>query len=372
MAKIVNCLDKQQLKERLDDEISHARKTGVPLSLALFDIDRFYEFNKRLGQQAGDRLLGTLCDIMEKSCVNGGLFGRLGGDEFLAVFPKTDLETTFSTAEMIRREFSNRTGADGTYLSAGVVTYPKNGRNVDELLKSADQAVFRAKVLGGNRVCLPEDERDPLTGLYSMKSIEGLLEEEIRKAKVQGGHVSFAMLDIDDFVRVNEQLGHREGGDILMRMVAETCAQATPDGVILGRHGGDDFCIIFPTMDVETAFLQVEKLREHIASHPFELQRKDETLTVKLSFSAGVASFPQHGKNAPEIIRRADSALYKAKNTGKNRTCLPPEEKMVLKTSYYTVTELQRLSELAKKQGVSEATLLREALDALLAKYGEA
>jgi len=73
-----------------------------------------------------------------------------------------------------------------------------------------------------------------------------------------------------------------------------------------------------------------------------------------------------------ELLRKADQALYKAKATGRNKIVLSYEEKMSPKTSHYTLTQLERLSELAKEQGVGEAVLLREALDNLLIKYKHA
>jgi hypothetical protein len=70
-----------------------------------------------------------------------------------------------------------------------------------------------------------------------------------------------------------------------------------------------------------------------------------------------------------EVVRKSEGALYRAKAGGRNRVCLSREEKMVTKTSHYTYEQLQRLSELAKKEGLGEAVLLREALDDLLKKY---
>jgi two-component system chemotaxis response regulator CheY len=82
-----------------------------------------------------------------------------------------------------------------------------------------------------------------------------------------------------------------------------------------------------------------------------------------------VATYREDGTNAVELVRKADNALYRAKITGRNKVCLAREEKMVTKTSHYTVEQLHRLTELAKERGVGEAILLREALDDVLKKY---
>jgi len=312
-------LDREQMKQRIAREIEKARSARTPLTLGMFDIDRFHEFNQAHGRQAGDGLIAALIATLAKHCGEKEPFARWGGDEFCAIFPGLDLERAFLKAEAIRNDFNSATNPGGekganAFLSAGLAAFPRDGRNTDELLKSADSALFKAKRLGRNRVSLPEDERDPLTGLYSMKSLQGLLDEEIRKAQLDGAAVSFGIVDVDDFLKINDTLGHREGGDRLMEMIAKTCAEVLPEGAVLGRHGGDDFCFILPGLEVERAFLEMEKLREYIATHPFEISRKDGDIEVNITVSGGVASFPQHGKSAAEVIRCADSGLYRAKD----------------------------------------------------------
>ena len=90
---------------------------------------------------------------------------------------------------------------------------------------------------------------------------------------------------------------------------------------------------------------------------------------TNVTITGGIASYPIDGTQENEILRKADQALYRAKITGRNTIRLAYEEKMAPKTSHYTLTQLERLSNLAHKEGVGEAVLLREALDDLLIKY---
>jgi predicted signal transduction protein with EAL and GGDEF domain len=96
--------------------------------------------------------------------------------------------------------------------------------------------------------------------------------------------------------------------------------------------------------------------------------KKKIELTVTIS--GGIAAFPLDGRTDNEMVRKADQALYRAKATGRNKICLAQEERMVTKTTHYPQTQLERLAQLAQKEGLGEAVLLREALDDLLLKYG--
>ncbi len=89
-----------------------------------------------------------------------------------------------------------------------------------------------------------------------------------------------------------------------------------------------------------------------------------------LFISAGIACFPMDGRTEHELLRKADQALYRAKAGGRKQVRLAYDEKMVPKTTHYTQTQLERLSRLAEERGVSEADLLREAMDDFLTKYG--
>ena len=89
----------------------------------------------------------------------------------------------------------------------------------------------------------------------------------------------------------------------------------------------------------------------------------------KQTITIGMATAYEDAARCPELIRKADGALFRAKRSGRNKIAMAREEKMVPKTSHYTQDQLQRLAKLAKREGIGEAILLREALDMLLKKY---
>jgi predicted signal transduction protein with EAL and GGDEF domain len=135
------------------------------------------------------------------------------------------------------------------------------------------------------------------------------------------------------------------------------------------RYGGDEFLLLFPNTVREQAFLTLEQIRAAVAVHE-AYGKGDIVVDQPITVSGGIASYPVDANTESELKRKADQALYRAKDVGRNTIRLAYEEKMAPKTSHYTLTQLERLSRLAEEQGIGEAVILREALDDLLIKYG--
>lgn len=211
---------------------------------------------------------------------------------------------------------------------------------------------------------------DQLTGLITRKGFEEKLKAAILQAQQTDHPLSLAFLDIDDFKPLNDSLGH-ESGDVIIKAVGDTIQRVVGEQAITCRYGGDELCVIFLDTEREQAFLVIERVRAEIAGQKSFSDGKDK-IEAQLTVSSGIAAFPIDAQDENELLRKVDQALYKAKTTGRNKIVLAYEEKMAPKTSHYTLTQLERLSELAKEQGVGEAILLREALDNLLSKYTHA
>ena len=184
-------------------------------------------------------------------------------------------------------------------------------------------------------------------------------------ARLQDGEamesVSIAAIDLDNFLLVNDRFGYAEGDAVLIA-AGKYFLEQLPEGAKLYRYAGDMFTFLFaPGTEKEEAFLLMEGIRKAypIATHD----------GVKQTLSIGIAAAPEDGARPAELLSNAAGALYRAKVNGRDRICLAREEKMVTKTSHYTVDQLQRLTKLSKREGVGEAVLLREALNALLKKY---
>ncbi len=207
---------------------------------------------------------------------------------------------------------------------------------------------------------------DQLTGLLTRKAFEESFAEAINQAQAANNPLTLAMVDIDEFLQINNQLGH-SGGDIVLKGVADMLRLAG-ENIIIGRYGGDEYAILFPNTEREQALLKLERVRLEVENKT-SFSDGGSTVNIHITISAGVASFPIDGSDANELMRKADGAMFRAKAGGRNKIVLSYEERMTPKTSHYTLTQLERLASLAKAQDVGEAVLLREALDDLLVKY---
>ncbi len=176
---------------------------------------------------------------------------------------------------------------------------------------------------------------------------------------VGGGAVAVALTDLDRFAALNETKG-REAGDRVLGVWIETLTRSLPKDAIVGRLGGDEFGIALPNASAENALILLEEVRSHLAEHPVN------GWTIGATF--GVASRPPHATETPELFRCANEALARGKREGGGRVAIYVEEKMVLKSNYYSRAALDRLSKLAGRLNRTEASLLREALDDLIQK----
>lgn len=168
--------------------------------------------------------------------------------------------------------------------------------------------------------------------------------------------VAVAVLDLDGFGPVNDSEGH-EAGDSLLARCEESVRRALPEAALLAHIRGDEFAVALPDAPAESLLVALDQARRAIAD------------AEPVTLSGGVAGRPQHGASSDELLSAADAALVRAKRDGANRISIAVDERMVLKTSYYAPASLHRLAKLARRTGRPEASLLREALDDLLAKH---
>jgi two-component system cell cycle response regulator len=143
----------------LAEEFERVERTNDCMSVAMFDLDRFKSVNDTHGHQAGDRVLAELADILRESARDIDRLGRYGGEEFMALLPETCIDDAAVFVERVRREVARRPfniGRDEPLrmtLSAGVATYPHDLiRDVETLVRLADEALYAAKAGGRNRI----------------------------------------------------------------------------------------------------------------------------------------------------------------------------------------------------------------------------
>jgi len=177
--------------------------------------------------------------------------------------------------------------------------------------------------------------------------------------------VTLLLLDIDNLHQLNTVHGREAGDRAINAATGELSRAAKREGWTLGRIGGDEFALVAPGLTVEAAFLRADGLRRDIDGAFAKVLARGQRCAV----SIGVANIPRDAKSPEELMRKADLALYAAKEQGGDTVGLTPAEDMVLKSSYYSAAQLARLKALAERKQSKEAVLLREALEDVLRKY---
>jgi diguanylate cyclase (GGDEF)-like protein len=155
--------------------------------------------------------------------------------------------------------------------------------------------------------------RDGLTGLFNRRYLEETLERELSRGKRSGSPLGVIMLDLDHFKEYNDAYGHNAGDELLCalgQMIQETTRRED----IACRFGGEEFLLIMPGAPMDVALDRAQVLNEGVK----RLHLQSASLKA-ITISAGVAIFPDHGSSGKEVIQAADTALYQAKEAGRDR-----------------------------------------------------
>lgn len=163
---------------------------------------------------------------------------------------------------------------------------------------------------------------DDLTGLLSGRSFFSELKREAERAKLAGRPFCVLMMDIDHFKRVNDSYGHLTGSKTLEE-IGETIINCLRSGDAAARFGGEEFAAFLLDAEVGQAFVAAERIRHEIEARAFSIVRQGHIgETHHVTVSIGIASFPDDSSDPIELVEMADSALYRAKREGRNRTCI--------------------------------------------------
>ena len=157
---------------------------------------------------------------------------------------------------------------------------------------------------------------EPKTGLFNVRHLTSVLEQELRRAERFGRPLSLLMIDVDHLRRINNSLGH-VAGDQALRLVSMSLRSLTRDYDVAARFGGDEFCVLLPETDQAGALRVADRIRE-------DVERSGNGAGLQLTVSIGVAS-AQKGATAEELIALADRAAYRAKSSGRNAVAMPPD-----------------------------------------------
>lgn len=154
---------------------------------------------------------------------------------------------------------------------------------------------------------------DPLTGLPNRAAWSERLEHEIQQWQQHGNTLSLAMLDLDHFKRINDSYGHL-AGDKVLKIIATVLRKRLRGSDFIARFGGEEFVLLLPATPPAVGAKLLETLRAAIEACPFHFKGERVTITI----SMGLASF-KVGEHSDLVLKRADQALYRAKNAGRNR-----------------------------------------------------
>ena len=161
---------------------------------------------------------------------------------------------------------------------------------------------------------------DKLTGLFNRWILIQMLEKEFERSIRYAFPLSVCMLDIDHFKSINDRYGHVIG-DHVLRSVAGIIGKELRHSDISARYGGEEFCAILPHMNLKNAKIIMERIRRAIESAACPVEGD---VPARVTISIGITERNETVTDPGQMIERADSALYAAKNSGRNRTCIYP------------------------------------------------
>ncbi len=159
--------------------------------------------------------------------------------------------------------------------------------------------------------------RDTLTGIWNRRSIDQILKEELEQAGRTRRTTGVLLVDLDYFKRVNDTHGHLVG-DLVLRETSRRLKSALRTYDSIGRYGGEEFLIVVPGSSEAELHELAERLRKAIEKDPICAGERK----IRLTLSIGAAIAPSRGKSPSTVVAAADAALYDAKRSGRNRTCV--------------------------------------------------
>ena len=165
---------------------------------------------------------------------------------------------------------------------------------------------------------------DGLTGLYTRTYFIERLQEEIERAKTDSTPISVAIMDIDYFKKVNDTYGHL-AGDTFLKQLANILRRRFRSVDVLSRYGGEEFAVLMYHTTINESYKILEEVRKMIEEEKFFMPIESyHPIKIKKTISIGVVELKEE-QTPDEIIKKADDALYKAKESGRNKVCIYKE-----------------------------------------------
>jgi len=161
--------------------------------------------------------------------------------------------------------------------------------------------------------------RDPLTGLYNRRFMQESLDRELLRARRTNRSFTVMFIDIDHFKRFNDSFGH-DAGDLVLQVFAKALTNHFRGGDIICRYGGEEFALVLPDSSLKDSERRANDLRIEVKK--LSIKHRNKVLQP-ITFSVGLAAFPEHGSTVEELFRVADKCLYDSKTQGRDRITVP-------------------------------------------------
>lgn len=182
------------------------------------------------------------------------------------------------------------------------------------LMDVTDRVRAEREVEALQQKLLDQSIRDPLTGLYNRRHFDQVVIGELARAARSGKPLTLLMADIDHFKAINDTYGH-QAGDVVLQNFATSLRDAVRLSDVVCRYGGEEFVVLMPEVDLDTARANAERIRTTLRS----AMPKGAGLPSAVTGSFGISTYPAHGQDRDTLLRQADNALYLAKASGRDR-----------------------------------------------------
>ncbi len=262
----------------------------------------------------GGELNGTIFDLNDDEVSAGRSADNTIPLEFNGISRKHFILTADDDTFIVQDAGSK----NGTYLNNKKVEVPTPLQKGDMIKLGSVALKFLPK---GDPERLTYDKlnleanTDRFTGCYNKSFFNNKLDLEVKKSKVTGEPLSLILFDLDHFKHLNDNYGHDAGDFVLKEMAVLIRSEGVREIDIFARYGGEEFVILLPKTNLKQAFEISERLRRLIADHDFVYDAKKLPVTA----SIGVADYRKGVMTGTDLFKRADSAVYKAKEGGRNQ-----------------------------------------------------
>lgn len=262
----------------------------------------------------GGDLNGTIFDLRPGVVTMGRSVENTFALEFEGI-SRNHMKLTVADGSVILEDIDSR---NGTYLNNKKLEGPASLTKGDIIKLGIIAMKFLPK---GDPERLTYDKlmadasTDGLTKCFNKAYFNNALDLEVKKSKVTGTPLSLLVFDLDHFKKLNDSYGHDAGDYVLKELAALIRSKGVRELDVFARYGGEEFVILLPKTNIKNSFEIAERIRKAIEVHPFTYDGKRLPVTA----SVGVADYRQGVITGTDLFKRADSAVYKSKNGGRNQ-----------------------------------------------------